>query len=48
LLNMTLHSIGVPYAHVVAVIDTNDQYQYYELEGDKQIILKEILTSKTK
>ena len=48
LLNMTLHDIGVPYAHIVAVIDTNAQYRYYELEGDKQLILKEILTSKTK
>lgn len=48
LLNMTLNQLGVPYAHVVAVIDTNGQYRYYELEGDKQTLLKNILTSKTK
>jgi molybdopterin/thiamine biosynthesis adenylyltransferase len=48
LLNMTLHELGVPFAHVVAVIDTKGQYRYYELEGDKPIILKQIHTSKTK
>jgi len=45
---MTLNQIGVPYAHIVAVIDTNGQYRYYELEGDKQALLKDILSSKTK
>jgi adenylyltransferase/sulfurtransferase len=48
LLGMTLNQIGVPYAHIVAVIDTNGQYRYYELGGDKQALLKDILSSKTK
>jgi adenylyltransferase/sulfurtransferase len=44
-LGMTLHAIGVPYAHVVAVIDTRGRYRYYELQGDKPVILQQILTS---
>jgi molybdopterin-synthase adenylyltransferase len=38
LLDLRLCEIGVPYLHVLAVHDKHEQYQYYELSGDKEIL----------
>jgi adenylyltransferase/sulfurtransferase len=38
LLDLRLRDIGVPYLHVLAVYDKNDQYRYYELGGDKEVL----------
>ncbi len=38
ILNMSLHDIGVPCVHVVAVKDQEEQYTYYELSGDKALL----------
>ena len=42
LLNMSLHDLGVPYMHVVAVQNTNGDYKYFKLENDKSKILPSI------
>lgn len=38
LLDLRLWDIGVPYLHVLAVYDRHDQYRYYELSGDKEVL----------
>ena len=38
MLNMTLRDLGVPYLHIVAVYDKDENYKYYELSGDKEIL----------
>ncbi|MBF0344752.1 MAG: ThiF family adenylyltransferase [Nitrospirae bacterium] len=42
ILNMTLRELGVPYLHIVAVADKENNYKYYELDGDKKAIFKRI------
>jgi adenylyltransferase/sulfurtransferase len=39
ILNMTLLQIGVPYWHILSVKSNDGSYKYYELSGDKKIIL---------
>lgn len=43
ILDMTLEDIGIPIFHIVAVMDKEGSYQYYSLDGDKSILLKNIL-----
>jgi len=43
ILNMTLKDIGIPIFHIVAVIDNEGSYKYYSLDGDKSILLENIL-----
>lgn len=38
LLDLRLRDIGVPYMHVVAVRDRQDEYKYYELAGDRELL----------
>ncbi|WLE95792.1 MAG: ThiF family adenylyltransferase [Candidatus Electrothrix communis] len=38
ILNMTLKDIGVPCCHVVAVIDKEKKYRYYELTNDNVLV----------
>jgi len=42
ILNMRLHEIGIPPLHIVAVMDRNGGHKYYELSGDKKLILPNI------
>lgn len=38
-LGLTLHELGVPYWPVLAVRNTFGEYKYYELSGDKELLL---------
>jgi adenylyltransferase/sulfurtransferase len=38
LLALKLREIGVPYLHVIAVLDRWDEYKYYELSGDREFL----------
>ena len=38
ILEMTLHDLGIPYLHIVAVYNKIGDYKYYELSEDKKII----------
>lgn len=42
ILKMSLHDLGVPYFHVVAVSDKAGNYKYYELYGDRDKLLKSV------
>lgn len=42
ILNMSLHDLGVPYFHVVAVLDAAGNYKYYELSEDRDKLLKTV------
>jgi adenylyltransferase/sulfurtransferase len=42
ILEMSLHDLGVPYFHIVAVTDKAGNYKYYELSADKDKLLKPI------
>lgn len=42
ILDTSLYDIGIPYLHIVAVMDRNGIYKYYELAGDKKQILQNI------
>ena len=37
-LDMSLHELGVPFLHIVAVQDSKGDYAYYQLNGDKAVI----------
>lgn len=39
ILNMTMREIGVPLFHIVAVTDENEKYKYYEIAGDKRLVI---------
>jgi len=39
ILKMSLNEIGVPYLHIVAVIDKDGNYKYYKLMGDNNFLL---------
>lgn len=39
ILELSLMDIGIPYLHVVAVFDNEENYKYYQLSGDKIRIL---------
>lgn len=39
ILGMTLYDLGVPYWHIVAVRSLDGTYRYYELSGDKPLVL---------
>lgn len=39
LLDMTLHDLGIPYGHIVAVYDSQNTYRYFSLMGDISLIL---------
>ncbi len=40
---MTLEDIGIPIFHIIAIMDIEGNYKYYSLDGDKSILLKNIL-----
>lgn len=40
MLKMSLQDLGVPYFHIVAVLDKAGNYKYYELSGDRDKLLK--------
>ncbi len=42
ILNMSLHDIGVPLLHIVAVKDCIGNYKYYEITGDKHSMFPNI------
>ena len=37
-LELRLCDIGVPYLHILGVYDQHDEYRYYELSGDKEVL----------
>lgn len=41
-LNMSLHELGVPFLHIVAVQKQNGDYTYYQLNGDKAVIFPQM------
>lgn len=43
LLDLRLRDIGVPYLHVVAVRDRQDEYRYYELAADRERLFPNIV-----
>ncbi|MGF1534169.1 MAG: ThiF family adenylyltransferase [Bernardetiaceae bacterium] len=42
ILQFSLHDLGVPYLHVLAVQDSQGAYQYYRLDGDYAVIFPEL------
>jgi len=47
LLKMSLHEIGIPLMHIVAVFNKAGVYKYYKLKNDKDILLTSINNNKT-
>ena len=43
ILDMSLEDIGIPIFHIVAIMDREGKYKYYSLDGDKPILLENIL-----
>ncbi len=41
ILGMSLHELGVPYMHIVAVFDAKENYKYYKIDGDKKFLFKQ-------
>jgi adenylyltransferase/sulfurtransferase len=46
ILDMSLHKLGVPYMHIVAVLDLNGNYKYYKFDADKYFLLPEICSTR--
>lgn len=45
ILDMSLHNLGVPRLHIVAVKNRNGMYQYYQLSGDREKVFPNIIRS---
>ncbi len=41
-LDLSLHDLGIPSLHIIAIKDNKENYFYYQLSGDKKILLPNI------